>query len=79
MFILRGGGGGGAAGKNEKKGKIIFPRGVRAGMPITINKRNGSFLSGHTSTVVCVKTSLIAFFRGAKKSSKANLYECLCW
>ena len=24
-------------------------------------------------------TSLIAFFRGAKKSSKANLYECLCW
>ena len=27
--------------------------------------------------LVC--TSLIAFFRGAKKSSKANLYECLCW
>ena len=24
-------------------------------------------------------TSLIAFFRGAKKSTKANLYECLWW
>ena len=25
------------------------------------------------------QASLIAFFRGAKKSSNANLYECLCW